>query len=357
MKALVLSGGSGTRLRPLSYSIPKQLVPVGNAPVLFHCLTNIRDAGITEVGIIVGDNGEEIRRAVGDGSDLGVQVTFIRQEAPLGLAHCVRIAEPFLGGEDFIMYLGDNVLVGGVAEHAERFRANRPEAQVLVCKVADPRHYGIAVLGPEGTVERLVEKPSEPVADTALIGVYFFTKEVHTAVASIQPSPRGELEITDAIEWLRKNGRAVRAEVFEGYWKDTGRIEDVLACNRVLLEALAPSLSGKIDNESELVGPGPFVIEAGAVVERSRLIGPVTVAAGAVVRDSTIGPSVSIGRDAVVEQAGVEDSIVMDGSTIRGVRGIHGSLIGRNAEVSHAADAPTRHCFVLGDDSRIEAAA
>ncbi|WP_328406266.1 glucose-1-phosphate thymidylyltransferase (plasmid) [Streptomyces sp. NBC_00390] len=357
MKALVLSGGSGTRLRPLSYSMPKQLVPVGNVPVLFHCLDNLRDADITDVGIVVGDRGDDIRRAVGDGSAHGLRVTYIQQEAPLGLAHCVQISEPFLGREDFVMYLGDNVLVGGVAAHAERFRADCPDAQLLVAKVADPAEYGIAVLGADGSVERLVEKPSEPVGDTALIGVYFFTKEVHTAVRSIEPSARGELEITDAIEWLRRNGRQVRAEIFDGYWKDTGRIEDMLDCNRVLLGSLTPSQAGSVDAHSELIGSGPIVIEPGARIERSRIVGPVTIGAGTVVQDSTVGPCVSIGRNGLLEHAEVEDSIVMDGAAIRGVRGIHGSLIGRNTEVSQAPRFSHRHRLVVGDHSRIEAAA
>ncbi|MFE6856422.1 sugar phosphate nucleotidyltransferase, partial [Streptomyces sp. NPDC057674] len=225
MKALVLSGGSGTRLRPFSYSMPKQLIPIINKPVLEHVLDNVRALGIVDVGVIVGDRGPQIAAAIGDGSRLGLDITYIPQDAPRGLAHTVAVARDFLGDDDFLMYLGDNMLPDGIEEIAADFAAERPAAQLLVHKVADPRAFGVAELGPDGTVERLVEKPAVPRSDLALIGVYFFTPAIHEAVAAIEPSARGELEITDAVQWLVERGAAVRASRYEGYWKDTGRVE------------------------------------------------------------------------------------------------------------------------------------
>ncbi|MFF4404930.1 glucose-1-phosphate thymidylyltransferase [Streptomyces sp. NPDC001262] len=357
MKALVLAGGSGTRLRPLSHSMPKQLVPVGDRPVLFHCLDALREAGITEVGVIVsvGPRGDEIRRAVGDGAEFGLQITCIPQDAPRGLADCVRIARPFLGDDDFVMYLGDNILAGGIAAHAEEFRRTRPAASVLLTRVADPRSYGIAQLAEDGRVTRLWEKPAEPVGDLALTGVYFFTPAVHEAVASIGPSARGELEITDALSWLVDAGQDVRGEVFPGYWKDTGRIEDVLECNRVLLDRLEADCRGLIDPDSIIVGN--VVVEPGATVIRSTLVGPLVVRAGTEIRDSHVGPYVTLGRDGVLDRAGITDSIVMDEVSVVDVRGIHGSLIGRQARVRQAAAPASGHRLVLGDHTRIEVVA
>lgn len=261
MKALVLSGGSGTRLRPFSYSMPKQLIPIANTPVLEHVLKNIRDLGVTEIGVIVGNRASEISAVLGDGSRFGVRLTYIPQAAPHGLAHTVAIARDFLGDEDFVMYLGDNMLPEGIVGIAEEFTARRPAAQVVVCKVQDPRSFGVAELGPSGEVLRLVEKPAHPRSDLALIGVYFFTPAIHRAVASIEPSARGELEITDAIQWLVTSGAEVRASRYDGYWKDTGNVEDVLACNRHMLAELRPSVEGEVDATSVLTGA--VVIERG----------------------------------------------------------------------------------------------
>lgn len=348
MKALVLSGGSGVRLRPFSHSMAKQLMPIANKPVLEYVLLNIRALGITEIGIIVGDRAEEIIEVVGDGSRFGARVTYIRQERPLGLAHCVILARSFLADDDFVMYLGDNMLPDGVAGIAEDFTTQRPDAQVLVHKVVDPRAFGVVELNVEGRVERLVEKPEEPRSDLGLIGVYFFTPAIHEAVASIEPSARGELEITDAVQWLVERGADVKASEYGGYWKDTGCAEDVLECNRRLLESLRPGIAGEVDAHCQI--DGGVVIEAGARIVRSRIDGPVIVGAGSVIEDSHIGPRTSIGRSCALRRSRVANSVILDSASISDIAGLHDSIIGRNADVSASA----RHRLVLGDHTRIE---
>ncbi|MFD8480067.1 glucose-1-phosphate thymidylyltransferase [Kitasatospora sp. NPDC059673] len=355
MKALVLSGGSGTRLRPFTYSMPKQLIPIANRPVLEHVLENIRELGVTEIGMIVGERRPEIEAVLGDGTRLGVRITYLRQEQPLGLAHTVTVAREFLGDDDFVMYLGDNMLPNGIAQIAEEFRANRPAAQVVVHKVADPRAFGVAEVGPDGAVQRLVEKPEQPRSDLALIGVYFFTPAIHRAVAGIEPSARGELEITDAIQWLVTEGAQVSASEYRGYWKDTGRVDDVLDCNRELLDGLRRSVAGEVDETSELIGE--VLVEPGAKVIRSRIEGPAVIGAGSVIEDSHIGPHTSIGRDCVLRDTHVSYSIALDGATVRGVTGVHGSLIGRSAYVTSVQSAMRHHRLVVGDHTQVEVAA
>ncbi|WP_067499178.1 glucose-1-phosphate thymidylyltransferase [Actinoplanes sp. TFC3] len=354
MKALVLAGGTGSRLRPLSHSMPKQLIPIANKPVLAHCLESLAAIGVRDVGVIVGDRGDEIRASAGDGSAFGLRLTYLQQDRPRGLAHCVQIARPFLGDDDFVMYLGDNMLVGGIASLAEEFHRTRAAAQVTVTKVTDPREYGVAEVDADGRVTALVEKPLHPRSDLAVIGVYFFTPEIHSAVRRIEPSARGELEITDAIALLVDEGRQVNAGRFEGYWKDTGRIEDVLDCNRELLSTITTGIEGSVDAASELIGE--VIIERGARVTRSRIVGPVMIAAGSVVTDSRLGPYTTVGRDCRLRGAGVEQSIVLDSVAVTQVRGIHGSVLGRGARVrSVPADAHRR--LVLGDDTEVEIAA
>lgn len=354
MKALVLSGGSGTRLRPFSYSMPKQLIPIINKPVLEHVLDNVRALGIVDVGVIVGDRGAQIAAAIGDGSRLGLDITYIPQDAPRGLAHTVAVARDFLGDDDFLMYLGDNMLPDGIEEIAADFAAERPAAQLLVHKVADPRAFGVAELGPDGTVERLVEKPAVPRSDLALIGVYFFTPAIHEAVAAIEPSARGELEITDAVQWLVERGAAVRASRYEGYWKDTGRVEDVLECNRRMLDGLDGRVDGEVDAASTLTGA--VIVEAGARITGSHVVGPAVIGAGTLVENSHVGPHTTIGRDCVLSDTRLAYSITLDGATVRGVSGLHGSLIGRSATVG-PAEATGRQRLVVGDHTHVEVAA
>ncbi len=350
MKALVLSGGTGSRLRPFTYSIPKQLMPVANRPVLLHCLENIRNLGVTEIGLIVGDQEAQIRAVVGDGSAIGVSVTYIRQHAPLGLAHCVLIARDFLGDDDFVMYLGDNMLIGGIREATEAFRTGTADASVLVVKVDDPRQFGVAEIDLDGRLVAVVEKPQVPRSDLALMGVYFFSPAVHEAVRAIEPSARGELEITDAIQHMVEHGRDVIVEKYTGYWKDTGNVDDLLDCNRALLDALPRVVAGEVDAESRLTGQ--VVIEPGARVVRSQLEGPVVVAAGTVISDSVIGPHTAVGRDCLLSGVGIRDSIVLDGASIDGIPGLHGSLIGRCADIRLGATSP-HHRLLVGDHSHI----
>lgn len=273
MKALVLSAG----VRPAGYSLPRQIVPIANKPVIEYVVENLRDVGITEIGIVVGEGGQEISELFGDGSYLGVSITYIKQDVPLGLAHCVRIARPFLGDDDFVMYLGDNVLAEGIGQIADEFARLRPSAQVLVDKVEDPRRYGVAEVDENSRVTRLIEHPQEPRSDLAMIGVYFFTPAIHAAVDAIEPSWRGELEITDALQWLVTHERDVRARMYSGFWKDTGKVEDVLECNRELLMGLRTDIQGIVDDESRLIGD--VVVEEGARVVRSCIVGPAIIGA------------------------------------------------------------------------------
>ncbi|MEU7909959.1 glucose-1-phosphate thymidylyltransferase [Microbispora bryophytorum] len=351
MKALVLAGGSGTRLRPITHTRAKQLVPVANKPVLFYGLESIAAAGVSEVGIVVGDTQDEIEAAVGDGSRFGLQASYLRQEAPLGLAHAVLIARDYLGDDDFVMYLGDNFIVGGIESLVGRFRERRPSAQIMLTRVSDPRQFGVAELAGDGRVVGLEEKPREPKSDLALVGVYLFTPAIHEAVAELKPSWRGELEITDAIQWLIDAGHEVEPAVISGYWKDTGNVADMLEVNRLVLESLERRVDGDVQ-DSELIGR--VVVEAGASVRRSRIVGPAVVGAGAVVDRSYVGPFTSIGADCVVTGSEIEYSIVLARSSIEGVRRIEASLIGHDVEITPAPDTPKAHRLVLGDHSRVQ---
>ncbi|MEU4653999.1 glucose-1-phosphate thymidylyltransferase [Streptomyces sp. NPDC023723] len=352
MKALVLSGGSGTRLRPITHTSAKQLVPVANKPVLFYGLEAIADAGITEVGIVVGDTAAEIREAVGDGSRFGLDVTYLPQDRPAGLAHAVLIAREFLGADDFVMYLGDNFVVGGITPLVESFRSERPDAQVLLTKVSDPAQFGVAELDAEGRLAGLEEKPRAPKSDLALVGVYLFTPAVHRAVRAIAPSRRGELEITDAIQWLIDEGHDVRSTTVSGYWKDTGNVTDMLEVNRSVLETVESLRAGSVDADSELIGR--VRVEAGARVVRSRIVGPVVVGAGAVVENAYVGPFTSLAPGCRIVDSEIEYSIVLRDASVTGVRRVEASLIGRDVEVTPAPRSPSAHRFVLGDHSKVQ---
>ncbi|GHF52697.1 glucose-1-phosphate thymidylyltransferase [Streptomyces mashuensis] len=352
MKALILSGGSGTRLRPLTHTFAKQLVPVANKPILFYALEDIAAAGITEVGIVVGETAPEIRAAVGDGSAFGVSVTYLPQERPLGLAHAVLIARDWLGDDDFVMYLGDNFLVGGIAEQLAAFRAAGPDAQILLTRVPDPSAFGVAELDDEGRVVGLEEKPRFPKSDLALVGVYFFTPAVHRAVDAIEPSARGELEITDALQWLLDDGATVGSALVTGYWKDTGNATDMLEVNRSVLDLLPARCEGTVDDASELVGR--VVVEPGATVTRSRIVGPAVIGRGTRVESSYIGPFTSVADDCVIADSEIEYSIVLTGAVIDGVRRIEASMIGRAAAVTPAPRTPQAHRLILGDHSKVQ---
>ncbi|MEU6414984.1 glucose-1-phosphate thymidylyltransferase [Microbispora sp. NPDC046933] len=352
MKALVLAGGKGTRLRPLTHTSAKQLVPIANKPVLFYGLEAIRDAGITSVGIIVGDTGREVREVVGDGSAFGLDVTYIEQEAPLGLAHCVLIAREFLADDPFVMYLGDNFLVNGITGLVDAFRAADCDARILLTRVSEPQYYGVAELGPGGEIVALEEKPEHPRSDLAIVGAYAFSPAIHEAVRAIRPSTRGELEITDAIKWLIDTGRRIQSHLVTGYWKDTGRLQDMLECNRIVLETIEPVVGGTVDGLSDITGR--VVIAPGAVVEGSIIRGPVVIGADTKIVHSYVGPYTSIGEGCVLEDAEVDYSIVLGDSVIRGVSRITHSLIGRNVQVTRATGLPNTHQLMVGDHSRVQ---
>ncbi|MDX6738510.1 glucose-1-phosphate thymidylyltransferase [Actinocorallia sp. A-T 12471] len=351
LKALVLAGGAGSRLRPITHTSAKQLVPVANKPVLFYGLEAIAASGIREVGIVVGDTAAEIQAAVGDGSGFGLDVTYLRQDAPRGLAHAVKIARDYLGDADFVMYLGDNFIVGGIDPIVRRFRAQSPAAQIMLTRVSDPRAFGVAVLDGDGRVVNLEEKPAAPKSDLALVGVYLFGPQIHDAVADLKPSWRGELEITDAIQWLIDRGLPVESTVISGYWKDTGNVTDMLEVNRLVLETVEPRRDGTVE-DSELIGR--VVIEDGAVVRRSRIVGPAVIGADSVVEDSYVGPFTSIDARCTIRDSEVEYSIILAGASLSGVGRVECSLIGREAEVTPAPRVPRAHRLILGDHSKVQ---
>ena len=366
MKGLILSGGAGTRLRPITHTSAKQLVPVANKPILFYGIEDMVEAGIEEIGIIIGETGEEIRAAVGDGSRWGARITYLPQDAPLGLAHCVLIAREFLGDDDFVMYLGDNLLRQGIKEFVDRFEDDRrrsteprldedvvqPTAQILLARVPDPQRFGVAAVDERGHVVQLVEKPAEPPSDLALVGVYLFDPTIHQAVRAIEPSPRGELEITDAIQWLIDHGYRVRHEVLEGWWKDTGKVEPLLEGNRLVLETIEPAVHGSVDAESRL--DGRVVVEEGAEIVGSTIRGPAIIGPGTRIVRSYVGPFTSIAADCEVIESEIEHSVVLEASRIERVPRLVDSLVGREVEVRRTESRPTATRLVLGDHSRVD---
>jgi glucose-1-phosphate thymidylyltransferase len=351
MKGLILSGGRGTRLRPLTYTRAKQLVPVANKPVLFYGIEALAEAGITEIGIVVGDTQDEIRAAVGDGSAWGVTITYIEQDAPRGLAHAVLISEPFISGEPFVMYLGDNLLNKGITSFVDEFVREAPAAQILLARVPDPQMFGVAELS-DGRVVRMVEKPAEPKSDLALVGVYMFSPAVFEAVKSIRPSFRNELEITDAIQHLIDRGLEVRPHIVDGWWKDTGKLEDMLEANRLILDTIQRRVDGSVDAESRV--EGKVIVEAGAVIENSVVRGPVVIGARAQIVNAYVGPFTSIMSDAEVRDSEIEHSIVLEGSRITNLATrIEDSLIGKNVRIYRLPVKPSAYRFMLGDNSEV----
>ena len=348
---MILSGGKGTRLRPLTYTSAKQLVPVANKPVLFYGIEAIAAAGIREIGIVVGDTQAEIRAAVGDGSRWGVRVEYIEQDAPRGLAHAVKISQPFIGDDPFVMYLGDNLLNKGITHFVEKFDREKPAAQILLARVPDPQMFGVAQLQ-NGRVVRLVEKPKEPIGDLALVGVYMFGPQVFESVNRIRPSFRNELEITDAIQDLIDRGLAVHPHIVDGWWKDTGKLEDMLEANRLILDTLERRVEGTIDAHSRV--EGKVVIEPGAVVERSVIRGPAIIGRDARIVHAYVGPFTSIMNDVEIKDSEIEHSIVLEGSSVRDLANrVIDSLIGRNVRIYREPVKPSAYRFMLGDNSEV----
>jgi glucose-1-phosphate thymidylyltransferase len=352
LKGLVLSGGKGSRLRPFTYTNAKQLVPLANKPVIFYTIEQLVESGITDIGIVVGDTGEQVKAAVGDGAQFRCRITYIQQDAPLGIAHGVFIAREFLADSRFVLYLGDNFLMGGIQSYVERFAANDCASQILLHPVANPEAFGIAEMT-DGRVASVVEKPREPKSNLAVVGIYMFDAAVHDVIAGLTPSWRNELEITDAIQGLIDRGLRVDAEVLDRYWIDTGKMDDMLNANRVVLSELKPRCDGSIDEKTRV--HEPVVIEAGAVVEDSVLRGPLIIGRDTQVIGSYIGPNTAIDARCQIKGCRIEDSMIMEDTRLEDLHWpIVRSMIGRNVELQGGASAKGSYSLTLGDHSRIE---
>jgi glucose-1-phosphate thymidylyltransferase len=351
VKGLILSGGKGTRLRPLTYTRAKQLVPVANKPVLFYGVEAIVSAGIQEIGVVVGDTREEIQAALGDGSRFGARITYIDQDSPRGLAHAVLISEGYLRGEPFVMYLGDNVIADGITTLVEEYRRLGCNSQILLAKVPNPSQFGVAELQ-DGRVVRLTEKPRQPKSNLALVGVYMFDDSIWEAVKGIRPSARNELEITDAIQWLVDHGKSVHPHLVSGWWKDTGKIEDMLEANRIILDTFSARGLESIDGDCQV--EGKVVIEPGAKLARCTVRGPAVIGAGAEIRDAFVGPYTAVGPGCLIDRCEIENSIVLEGSRLERIPvRIADSLIGKNVRIHPGVERPRVHRFLIGDNSEI----
>jgi len=354
LKSIILCAGKGTRLRPLTHTSAKHLIPIANKPALFYGIEAIRDCGIKDIGIIVGETGEDIKSELGEGSRWGANISYIEQKEALGLAHAVSVARGFLGEDKFLMYLGDNLLKNGVKRYADKFIKGNYNAFMLLTEVDNPRQFGVAELK-EGRVVRVVEKPKEPVSNLALIGVYFFDKNVHQAIKSIKPSARGELEITDAIQWMIDNGYKVGAEVIGGWWKDTGKPDDILEANRLILEDIERDVIGAkvVDETSHILGR--VKIGKGSEIINSKIVGPVIIGEKVKIVDSYVGPFTSLSNGVEVKKSEIEYSVILEDTKIDNIKGrFHGCLIGKGVEIFRSRVLPRSYKFVLGDHSKVD---
>ncbi|HDD25107.1 MAG TPA: glucose-1-phosphate thymidylyltransferase [Chloroflexi bacterium] len=352
MKGLILSGGKGTRLYPLTYTNAKQLIPVANKPILYRVIEAIRGANITDIGIVVGDTAEEIKAAVGRGGRWGVQITYIHQEQPLGLAHAVKVSQDFLGDERFVMFLGDNVIQGGISGLIEQFATSDWNSQIVLTRVAHPEQYGVAELDETGRIIRLVEKPKEFISDLALVGIYMFDAHIHEAVEHITPSWRGELEITDAIQWLVEHDYRVFPYIHRGWWIDTGRPNEMLEANSLVLEELEPAIEGYVDRDSEV--DSRVTVEQGAEIINSVIRGPSIIGERTRIINSYVGPFTSIYHDVLIENSEIERAIVLEHSEISDIPArIQDSLIGRNVRLVRSPIKPKAYKMTLGDHSQV----
>ena len=352
MKGLILSGGKGTRLYPLTYTSAKQLIPVANKPVLFRVIEAIRDAGIDEIGIVIGDTGEEIKRAVGHGGQWGIKITYIPQDAPLGLAHAVKISQDFLGNDRFVMFLGDNVIQGGISPLISQFANNDYNSQIVLTRVEHPEQYGVAQLDDQNRIIQLIEKPKEPPSNLALVGIYMFDPHIFEAVHAISPSWRGELEITDAIQWLVEKSYNVYPYIHQGWWIDTGRPGEMLEANSLVLEELVPAIAGYVDRDSQV--DSRVTIEQGAEVINSVIRGPAIIGRDTRLINAYVGPFTSIYHHCLVENAEISRSIVLEHSQIRNInQRIEDSLIGRHVVLHRSPIRPRAYKFILGDHSNV----
>lgn len=352
MKGLILSGGHGTRLRPITYSQQKQLIPVANKPILFYAIEDIINAGITDIGIVVGSNKEQVIDAV-KSANFPAKITFIYQEKPLGLAHTILISENFLKDSPFVMYLGDNLLKGGIKKFLPRFiNSDSDAASILLTPVENPSQFGVAELNGDGSVKRLIEKPKKPPSNLALCGIYFFRPPVLEAVKNIKPSWRGELEITDAIQWLIENNFKVHSETVTGWWKDTGKPEDIIEANQLILDKLKPYNKGALKDSTIR---GRVAIGEGSIIEKSVIKGPCIIGKNCHIGpDTYIGPYTSIGNNCRIINGEIESSIIMDGTLIFCKKKIVDSLIGKDVKISERGELPKGHRFIIGDSSEVE---
>ena len=354
MKAIILSGGKGTRLRPLTYSGAKQLVPVANKPILFYCIENIVQAGIQDVGIIISpETGQEIMTAVGDGSRWGITIEYILQDVPGGLAHAIKTARNFLAASSFVMYLGDNLIGTRIDTFVREFNQNSPEALILLKEVENPKQFGVADVTKEGKVLRLIEKPEVPPSNLALVGIYIFSPKIHEAIDKIRPSKRGELEITDAIQELITMGCNVESFILDMWWLDTGKKDDMLTANVIVLdEWLKAGIDAEVDDKSHILGR--VSIGKGSVVRESKIRGPVVIGENTIVENSFIGPYTSIGNGVNIIKSSVEHSVIMDGSELREIERLEESLIGRNVRIFRNNKMHKALRLMIGDDSVVE---
>jgi glucose-1-phosphate thymidylyltransferase len=352
VKGLILSGGKGTRLRPITYTSAKQLVPVANKPVLFYTIEDLVASGITDIGIVVGDTRAEIKQAVGTGDRWDASITYIEQSEPLGLAHAVMVAEDFLGDSPFVMYLGDNMLEDRIAPFVQAYKDSKWDCQVLLKRVRNPQQYGVAELADDGRVKRLVEKPPEYVSDLALVGIYMFNSHIFEAVRNIKPSWRNEYEITDAIQYLLDHGYHVHPHVLDGWWIDTGKLEDMLEVNHLVLDKLSPSLEGFVDADSEI--KGKVIVESGAEIINSVVRGPAIIGADTRIVNSYIGPYTAINYGCTVTDSEIEHSIILENSKVIDLPGrLEDSLVGRNVEINRSPIKPKAYKMLLGDNSKV----
>ncbi len=352
MKGLILSGGFGTRLRPLTYTSAKQLIPIANKPIIYYGIEAIASAGIKEIGIVVGETAEEVKKTVGNGEKWNIKIDYIYQPQPLGLAHAIKISKAYLKDEPFIMYLGDNILKEGVNYFIKKFQDALPDALILLTEVDNPREFGVAVVDEKGTVKKLIEKPKEPPSNLALVGVYLFNKNIFQAIDNIKPSWRNELEITDAIQWLLDNKHNVVSEKVKGWWKDTGKPEDIIDANLLILEGIEPSNQGvMVDTTIN----GRVNVGAETKIEKSTIRGPAIIGRKVHIKNAFVGPFTSIGDKVIIENSEVECSVIMEGAQIRNInKRIDRSIIGRNVLINQTNSSPRSHHLYLGDQSFVE---